>query len=139
MSGMGPSGTSLEFPAEAVEPGHSWVVPMDKTMAMGGMVEVQQTAEITYRFESLELRNGARHAIISFSGPIDTAMVPDPSAPVAMDMSLQGEMSGKMEVDLDAGRIGATNVTSSVGGVMSMMGQDISMSMTMRMEQTPIG
>jgi hypothetical protein len=105
---------------------------------MGGMFEVTQTLEITYLFERLEIRGDGRYAVISLKGPISTAAAPGADAPMGMSMKLQGEMSGEMEINLDGGFAGGMNITTTVTGLMSMMGQDVNMSMTMHVAQTLI-
>ena len=129
------SGLSLELPAEPVRRGATWTVPIERSVPLGNIGSMNQTMEFTYRFERLELRDGARHAMLAFSGPIRQTMLSDSTASMQFEMELEGDFTGQMDLNIDAGRVEAMQATMGFGGFMTAMGQDITMVMTVSMEQ----
>jgi hypothetical protein len=129
------SGLSLELPAEPIRWGAAWTVPVEKRVPLGNIGSMNQTMEFTYRFERLELRDGARHGMLTFSGPIKQTMLSDSTASMQVEMELEGNFTGQMDLNLDAGRVEEMQATMELGGLMIAMGQDMTMVMTMKMEQ----
>ena len=91
----------LLLPEDAVEPGAVWrdtsITAMDND---GATVELKK--DLQYRLERLELREGARYAIISITGTINTRV--EATGPSGFSMVSEGSMRGELEIDLDAGR-----------------------------------
>ena len=129
------SGLSLELPQEPVRWGATWTVPVEKSIPLGGVAQVNQTMEFTYRFDRLELRDGARHALLFVEGPMRQEMVADSAAPMPMEMELEGDITGQLDLNIDAGRIEGMTMTMGLGGLMMVMDRDMTMVMTMKMEQ----
>jgi hypothetical protein len=91
----------LLLPEAAVEPGDVWR-DTSTTALDNDNATVNLKKDLQYRLERVELREGARYAIISITGTINTRV----EAPGANGFSMvsQGSMRGELEIDLDAGR-----------------------------------
>ena len=124
------SGQHLVFPEEAVQPGDTWQTPYEFSVPLPGAEPGSPTSrtEVSYRFDGLDVRDGVRFALISLTGPVKI------NGP--MGLVFLGEMNGRMELDLDAGRIHSKTITSSATGSGEIMGYGITMAIETRMEQT---
>lgn len=140
MSGMGDfmGGISLELPEEPVRPGTTWTVPVDKTLDLGGVGQMHQQMELTYRLERLETRGGARYAMLSFTGTLTQELVGD-AAEMGMSIHYEGDMTGTMDLNLEAGRFDSLTLEMALDGTSEAMGQTMSMAMNMHMEQGVLG
>jgi len=132
-------GLSLGLPEEAVGPGATWTVPVTKTVSTPGMGEMVQGGEMSFVFERTEEGEDGRHAILSFTGVHTQGLGGDPSAQVTMEMDMSGESSGEVDLSLSEGRIHGMTMTMNMGGVMFMMGNEITMSSTVTMTHTLLG
>jgi len=132
-------GLSMQLPQGLVKTGATWIVPVDKTMSLGGIGEVKQSGEMTFVFESTEDRVDGRHVILKYTGVHTQGMGSDPSGSMNMSMSASGDSSGQVDINLDEGRIDAMQMTMSLSGVMSMMGQEIPLKTTSTINQSIIG
>jgi hypothetical protein len=131
------SGLSLELPVDPVRWGATWTVPVEKSVPLG-VVQMNQAMEFTYRFERLEIRNGERHAVLSFAGPMSQEMSADSAVPMQMEMQIEGDVAGTMNLNIDAGRVEEMTMTMGLGGLMIAMGREMTMAMTMTMEQSRV-
>jgi len=128
-------GLTLDLPEEPVRAGATWTVPVNKTFDVGEIGAIHQNMVLTYHFDRLDLRSGARHAMLSYTGTMDQTMdTADKS--VDMDMHYAGDISGTMDLDLDAGRFAAMTMDMTLDGSVDVMGQTMKMNMSMSMEQT---
>jgi hypothetical protein len=132
-------GLSLGLPEEPVKPGATWTVPVTKTVSMAGMGEMVQAGEMSFVFERTEEREDGPHAIFSFTGVHTQEVGGDPSAQVSMEMDMSGDSEGEVDLSLSEGRVHGMTMTMNMGGVMFMMGNEITMSSTVTMNHTLLG
>jgi hypothetical protein len=127
-------GLSLDLPEEPVRAGATWTVPINKTFDVGELGAIHQNMVLTYHFDRLDVRGGARHAMLSYSGTMDQTMdTADKS--VGMEMHYAGDIGGMMDLDLDGGRFAAMTMEMTLSGSVDVMGQNMKMNMSMSMEQ----
>ncbi|MGD2136340.1 MAG: hypothetical protein PVF27_09270, partial [Gemmatimonadales bacterium] len=136
IAGMGEfmGGFSLDLPEQPVRRGATWTVPTERTMEVENVGQMRQLMELTYRLERIETRAGSRHAILSCSGTLTQDLVGD-TAETAMSLSYTGDMSGEMDLDLDAGRFDWFTMETTIHGSTQVGGQKTNMTITMSMEQ----
>ena len=112
------------LPEGPVAPGAEWVD--DQPMDLGQEdVAMEVDKNLRYRFERLDVENGARLATISVTGTISI------KAEAPMQMTSDGDMRGTMVLDLDAGRFRTYSMEMDMVMEMPAMQAPATMSMTM--------